>query len=76
MGKISIPIIVVTLFMLLYNVLPIYGAEEHIIIPLFILSPVAVLWMVYRILKYGTPSDKTWDEHFYEDHPYRRNGKE
>ena len=76
MNKIRFPIIAVTLFMLIYNALPFLGASQDLIIALFIISPFAVIWMVYRILKDGSPSSKTWDDYFYEDHAYRRNGKE
>ena len=76
MNKIRFPIITVSLFMLIYNALPFFGASKDWIIALFIISPFPVIWMVYRILKDGSPSGKTWDEYFYEDHAYRRNGKE
>jgi hypothetical protein len=76
MNKLRFPIIAVTLFMLIYNTLPFLGTGDNWIIALFIISPFPVIWMAYRILKDGTPSGKTWDDHFYEDHAYRRNGKE
>ena len=76
MKKIRFPIISVTLFMLIYNALPFLGASPDWVIALFIISPFPVIWMIYRILKDGTPSNKTWDDYFYEDHAYRRNGKE
>lgn len=76
MKPILFPIILVTVFAVVYNLLPYLGANENQIAALFAISPFAVIWMVYRILKDGIPSEKTWDEHFYEDHPYKRNGKE
>lgn len=76
MKNIQFPIILVTSFAVLYNALPFLGANENQIAALFIISPFAVIWMVYRILKDGVPSEKTWDEYFYEDLNYRRNGKE
>ena len=76
MARIKIPVIGVTLFMVIYNLLPFFGVHSNLIIALFIVSPFAVIWMVYAVLKNGTPSQKTWDEHFYEDYDYRRNGKE
>ena len=74
--KIWVPIIVVTIFMLGYNSLPFWGANIGLIVVLFFASPFPVIWMVYRILKDGKPSDKTWEDYFYEDHPYKRNGRE
>ena len=74
--KIWVPIIIVTLFMLGYNSLPFWGANMGLIVVLFFVSPSPVIWMVYRILKDGKHSDKTWEDYFYEDHPYRRNGRE
>ena len=56
------PIITVTLFVLIYN--------TRWIASLFIVSPFPVIGMVYRILKDSTPTSKTWDGYFYEDHAY------
>lgn len=70
------PIIVVTLFMLVYNSLPFWGSNMGLIVVLFYLSPFPVIWMVYRILKDGKASEKTWEEYFYEDYSYKRNGRE
>ncbi len=76
MEKLQVPITTVTLFVIFYNALPWLGASDTLILVLFALSPFPVIWMAIRILKDGKPTDKNWDEHFYEDHPYRRNGKE
>lgn len=76
MAGIKFPVLSVTLFMVVYNLLPFFNAQTDVIIFLFILSPFAVVWMVYRVLKNGTPSQKHWDDHFYEDFNYKRNGKE
>ncbi len=76
MTNIKIPVISVTVFMVIYNLLPFFNIRSNLIIFLFILSPFAVVWMVYRVLKNGTPSQKKWDDHFYEDFNYQRNGKE
>ena len=35
-------------------------------------SPFLVVWMVYRVLKDGVESTKTFDEYFYEDSDIRR----
>ena len=76
MGKIKFPVVTVTFFVVIYNALPFFGASNSVILALFAISPFPVIWMVYRILKDGTPTNKTWDDYFYEDHSYRRNGKE
>jgi hypothetical protein len=76
MDKIRIPVAVVTFFAVIYNALPLIAANDSLIVALFAVSPFPVIWMVYHILKDGTPPSKTWDDYFYEDHSYRRNGKE
>jgi uncharacterized membrane protein YqjE len=76
MNKIKFPLIATSLLLLLYHTLNFIGANSNLIILLFVMSPLAVIWMVYRVLKDGTPCNKTWDDSFYEDHSYRRNGKE
>lgn len=73
MKKIKWPIIIVTTFAFFYEFTPYVGLPEDIIIILFIISPIAVIWMAYRILKDGTPSSRTFDEYFYEDLDYKRN---
>ncbi|HMO32297.1 MAG TPA: hypothetical protein PKE63_02595 [Lacibacter sp.] len=76
MKQIRFPVMTVTLLAFLYQLTPWVGFSEGAIFGLFALSPVAVIWMVYRVLKYGTPSSYTWDEKFYEDHAYTRQGSE
>lgn len=36
-------------------------------------GPFLVAWMVYKVLKDGVPSTREFNEHFYDDHEYRRN---
>lgn len=38
-----------------------------VILGLFTILPFFVVWMVYRILKYGTPSPRTFESSWYED---------
>ncbi|MBL0358812.1 MAG: hypothetical protein IPP72_18965 [Chitinophagaceae bacterium] len=76
MKAIKFPILLVTLFAVLYNSLPFFGVNQQLITALFAIAPFATLWMVYRILKDGIPTNKTWENHFYEDYDYKRNGKE
>ena len=48
----------------------------NMLLLMFILSPFMVIAMLYVILKYGKPSRYTFDEIFYDDWDYERNGKE
>ncbi|MFN4284368.1 MAG: hypothetical protein ACK4E8_00220 [Lacibacter sp.] len=76
MQKIRMPVLLVTLFAFAYQATPWLGVSDNLIFALFLFSPVAVIWMVYRVLRDGTPSPYTWEERFYEDHPYERRGRE
>ena len=76
MKQLRIPVFFVSALVLLYAVSPQLGFSDDAVVLFFLLLPLSVIWMVVRILKDGTPSSKTWDEHFYEDHPYKRNGTE
>jgi len=67
MKNIQFPVIAVTLFAVIYNALPFFEVGDWLIMLLFSISSIAVIWMAYRILKYGTPSKHTWEEKFYED---------
>jgi hypothetical protein len=74
MEKIRIPILLSSLYLLVYTLSTV--VPVHLVIPLtlFSLSPIIVIWMVYKVLKDGEESTLTFDEAFYEDHPYRRVG--
>lgn len=76
MEKIAIPVISTSLLLVVFTTLGFFEADMDIILAVFLISPFAIIWMVYQVLKSGTPSHKTWDEYFYEDFDYRRNGKE
>jgi hypothetical protein len=76
MKKIKLPVFLVTALAVIYQLSPHIGFSDALIFILFLILPVAVIWMVYRILKDGTPTTKTWDEYFYEDHVYKRRGRE
>ncbi len=66
----------VTLYAVFFNISPLLGLSEKAIFGLFALSPFLTVYMVYIVLKYGKSGNKTFDEQFYEDHPYQRNGRE
>lgn len=48
------------------------GIPDEFIIAMFILSPIVVIYMAYVILKYGKPSDHTFEERFYDDYDHRK----
>ncbi len=73
MKNVRFPIFFATLYLLVYTI----GANMGwfslpLIVTLWILAPVVVGWMVYRILKDGVPSGNTFDDRFYEDYQPRR----
>lgn len=73
MEKIKWPVIIVTAYAFFYQFTPAIGFSDQVIMTLFMVSPIPVLWMVYKILKNGIPSQRTFDEYFYEDVDYKRN---
>ena len=70
------PVFFVSALVLIYTVSPQLGFSDDAVVLFYLLLPLPVIWMVVRILKDGIPSSKTWEEHFYEDHPYKRRGSE
>lgn len=73
MKKIKWPLLLVTAFAVFYQFTPYLGFSDQVILSLFMISPIPVLWMVYKILKDGVPSGRTFDEYFYDDLDYTRN---
>lgn len=76
MKKVPIVVTLSTLFAVFYNIAPHINVSEQAILFMFACSPLVVIATAYVILKYGKPSVNTWDERFYDDWSYRRNGKE
>jgi hypothetical protein len=76
MKQLKVPVLFVSTLVLIYALSPQLGFSDRAVYLFFLLLPFPVIWMVYRILKDGTPTAKTWEEHFYEDHPYKRRGRE
>lgn len=66
------PVSLVTAVLVLYTGLIALGGSYALIIAIFTASPFLVIWMVYRVLKSTPLSDKTFNDHFYEDLPYRK----
>ncbi len=53
-----------------------FGFDERVLYWMFAISPFLMAWMMYTVLRFGKSSGNSFDDKFYEDHPYRRNGKE
>jgi uncharacterized membrane protein len=76
MKKVTLVVTIVTLFAVFYQAAPFIGVADEFIFAMFFISPFLVLYMAYVIMKFGKPSGHTFDEKFYDDVDYRRNGKE
>ena len=76
MKKVPVAISITTLYALFFQATPYIGISDDLIFGMFLLSPFIVLYMVYVVLKYGQPSSYTFEERFYDDYDYVRNGKE
>lgn len=72
MDKIKTPILLTTLYVFIYLMVCELDTTARWAIMLFSLSPLPVLWMVYRVLKDGQPSKFSFKEKFYDDHNYMR----
>jgi hypothetical protein len=63
-----IPVLVTSLFLLVYTLSPYLGVPESLIALAYVMAPFMVIWMVLSILIKGEPSGKTFDEgHWYDD---------
>jgi ABC-type Na+ efflux pump permease subunit len=71
MKGIRFPVLFVTIFLFVYVAFA-YFSLDAIVMTMFSISPFLVIWMVYRVLKYGKPSGRTFSEHFYDDEEYKR----
>lgn len=72
MEKLKFPIYFSTVFLVIYTVITRLESIANLSLILFTLSPIAILWLAYKILKDGIPSGKTFTERFYDDHDYQR----
>lgn len=66
----------VTLYALFYQSAILMGLADGVILSLFALTPFLVIYMVYVVLKYGNPPSDTFEDQFYCDSDYKRNGPE
>jgi hypothetical protein len=67
---------ITTLFAIVYQFTPVIDISGRTTLLMFTIAPLLVIWMGYNILKHGKSSKLTFDEQFYEDWDYKRNGKE
>lgn len=76
MKNLPVVITIVTLYAVFFQLAPFTGLSDGIIFGLFAFSPFPVIYLAYIMLKFGKPSAHTFDEKFYDDLDYFRNGKE
>ena len=76
MKKPKIAIAIVTVYLLLFLLALNTGVSLTIIFGMLSASPFLILYMVYTVLKYAKSSQYTFDERFYDDWDYVRNGNE
>ena len=76
MKKVAVSISIGTLYALFFQATSYLVIPDRLIFGMALFAPVVILYMVYVILKYGKPSSHTFDERFYDDFDYVRNGKE
>ena len=67
MSKIKAPIAITTIILVVYSFSTQLDISYSIIFTLFIIANAVFLWMVFKILKDGQPSEKSFDDYFYED---------
>lgn len=72
MKAIKFPIYFTSSVLLLYLVTAALEFPFAIVFWLFVLINGLLVWMVYRVLKDGKPSEKSFDDVFYEDWDYKR----
>lgn len=72
MEKIKTPILLTTLYVFVYLAVCELDPTARWAIMLFSLSPLPVIWMVYRVLRDGKPCEFSFKEKFYDDYGYMR----
>ena len=72
MDNIKIPILLTTVYLVLYSMLPALNLVYDLIFILFVISQFMVVWLVIRVLKDGKPSGKKFNEgYWYDDLDYK-----
>ncbi len=72
MKEIQFPISLTSSALLLYVVFTYFNMPYALVFTLFLVVNVLFIWMIIRILKDGKPSEKSFDDYFYEDFPEKR----
>jgi hypothetical protein len=67
MRPVLIPVIAATAYLFVYSYLAFANMLEWLVMWMFCLSPVVVLWLVYKVLTKGKASSRTFEQYFYED---------
>ncbi len=68
-----LPVFTGTLYLAVYVITINFFPESGIHMIMFAISPFIVIWMVIYILKNGKPSERTFDEYFYDEEKGKRN---
>jgi len=76
MKKVYIAITVATLFLAVFQAARFITMPSELTVAMFLMSPFVMVLLVLVVLKYGEPSHFTFNERFYDDHNYKRNGSE
>lgn len=76
MKNVPVVVSIVTLYALLFQSAILMGLADGLILTMFSFSPFLVIYMAYVVLKYGKAPSDTFDDKFYADCDYKRNGKE
>lgn len=66
------PILIATAYLVVFVVTLGFSQILALSMLLVSLSPLPIIWMVYKVLRDGTPSSFTFEERFYEDYTYER----
>ncbi|NQZ76653.1 MAG: hypothetical protein HRT61_11190 [Ekhidna sp.] len=66
------PIALTSSVLFVYCVFVVMNIAFPLIFFLFITVNALFVWMIIRILKDGKPSEKVFEEYFYEDFPHKR----
>lgn len=70
MQKIKWLIGIVTTYLIIYQSAAFMGFSDNIVVAMCLASSFLLLWMMYKILKNGIPSERTFEEYFYDDYDY------
>lgn len=70
------PVYAVTAFLIVYVTAVQVNLHVAIVMFLFSISPLPILWMVYRVLKADVKVDTTFEDQWYEDFGSGRNSKQ